>query len=306
MLTWKKLQNRSDRLYRSLTGLNKCEVASLIPTFKQAYEEQRPLWSKVKNRQRLSGAGKKPCLQTAEDRLLFILVYFKVYLTQDLQSLLFGGTQSWACTWIHRLTPVLEAALGKKCQLPKRVKRISTMDEMLEEFPELSFIIDGTERPRTRPKNQEEQKSHYSGKKKRHTIKNTIISDKKSKKVVLLGSSFPGRVHDKKMIDTEPITFPKGSQLYQDTGYQGYAPEGVSIFQPRKKKKGQHRTDEDKIHNRCVSRIRVRVEHTICGVKRSNIVSNTYRNRRKGYEDRIMNIACGLHNLRSTMRRQIG
>ncbi len=302
MLKWRNVLNRSQRTIRSLTGLERQEFDALTSSFNEAYTQHKPLWSKVRNRKRQSGAGKRPSLRTAEDKQLFILVYFKAYPTQDLLSLLFGCTQSWACTWIHRLTLVLETALGKKLQLPKRVKRISTIEEFVEKFPELSFIIDGTERPRTRPKNKETQKSHYSGKKKRHTMKNTIVSDNKSKKVIMLGSTFAGSVHDKKMVDIEPIIFPPGSDVYQDTGYQGYAPSGVRVLQPRKKKRGQHRSDEDRTYNREISHTRVRVEHSICGVKRSRIVSDIYRNRKSGYEDQVMMVACGLHNFRTDMR----
>jgi len=70
---------------------------------------------------------------------------------------------------------MLEKTLGRKMVLPKR--KISTLDELIEIFPEVrDLIIDGTERPIQRPKDNEKQKENYSGKKKRHTKKNTIIS----------------------------------------------------------------------------------------------------------------------------------
>jgi hypothetical protein len=49
--------------------------------------------------------------------------------------------------------------------------------------------------------------------------------------------------------------------LCQDTGYQGYRPDGVNIVQPVRKSRGKELSREDKITNREVSRVQVRVEH---------------------------------------------
>lgn len=307
MLKLSKLRGLRGRIVRSLTGLELEEIDALLPAFRQALGKRQRSWTQVTKaaRQRRKGAGKTAMLE-AEDLLLLILVYFRVYPTQDLLAFLFGGGQSWACKWVHRLTPVLEASLGRKQALPLRTqKRVSTVEELLEQCPELSFIIDGTERPIRRPKNKDKQKSRYSGKKKRHTIKNTLVSTQGSKRVAFVSATFDGSVHDKKMVDLEPIEFPQGSALYQDTGYQGYCAPGVATtLQPRKKHRGKARTEEDKIFNREVSRIRVRVEHTIGGVKRSRIVSDIFRNIKPDFEDHAMFVACGLHNFRCDARAQ--
>ncbi|NEP53794.1 MAG: hypothetical protein F6K65_35335, partial [Moorea sp. SIO3C2] len=42
--------------------------------------------------------------------------------------------RSQAHRWMHRLQPILEAALGKKMALPKR--KISSMDEFIKAFPD--------------------------------------------------------------------------------------------------------------------------------------------------------------------------
>ena len=46
----------------------------------------------------------------------------------------------------------------------------------------------------------------------------------------------------------------------------------------------------------------MRVEHSICGIKRCRIVKEVLRLRRVGISDRVMEIACGLHNLRVSSR----
>ena len=61
-------------------------------------------------------------------------------------------------------------------QLPER--RAANLETVLSACPSLEFIIDGTERPINRPKDKDKQKSHYSGKKKAHTVKNNLITER--------------------------------------------------------------------------------------------------------------------------------
>lgn len=50
------------------------------------------------------------------------------------------------------------------------------LDDALTEVPELTFIIDGAERPIARLK--DNQRRYYRGKKKQHTVKNNLITDR--------------------------------------------------------------------------------------------------------------------------------
>ena len=56
---------------------------------------------------------------------------------------------------------------------------------------------------------------------------------------------------------------------------------------------------EEKEANRRVSKLRVRVEHSSAGVKVFRSVRDIYRNFKAGFEDTLIETACGLHNLRS-------
>ena len=85
-----------------------------------------------------------------EAKLLFILFYFKFYPVQEVQGYLFGMGQGQAWDWIHRLTKILNQALGYEKQLPARKNR--DIEQILAACPGLEFIIDGTERPIRRPK----------------------------------------------------------------------------------------------------------------------------------------------------------
>ena len=63
-------------------------------------------------------------------------------------------------------------------------------------------------------------------------------------------------------------------------------------------------TPEEKEQNRKLSRVRVRVEHALAGVKRSRGVKDVLRNTKEGFSDLAMIAACGLHNLRLECRRK--
>jgi hypothetical protein len=90
--------------------------------------------------------------------------------------------------------------------------------------------------------------------------------------------------------------------LWQDTGFQGYALEKVTTFQPKKKPRGGELTPAQKERNREISSQRIAVEHHLGGVKRSRIVHDTFRNRKEDYIDVVMETACGLHKFRLTQR----
>ena len=101
-------------------------------------------------------------------------------------------------------------------------------------MPELRLLVlDGVERPVRRPKNKDDQKQNYSGKKKAHRKKNLLLSSEK--RVVYLGPTSPGSVHDKKLADESGLTYPPDALVVKDTGFQGYEPPGTDTLQPKKK-----------------------------------------------------------------------
>ena len=59
---------------------------------------------------------------------------------------------------------------------------------------------------------------------------------------------------------------------------------------------------EDKFLNHLISSARVVVENVIAGVKRCRIVKDVLRLTKAGMSDLVMEIACGLHNLRVSCR----
>ena len=134
--------------------------------------------------------------------MLFILVYFRLYPTQEVLGFLFGFGQPQANYWVHWLTLILNAALRYEMQLPAR--QPADLEEVLKACPELQFILDGTERP----KDPQRRKDYYSGRKKRHTVKNVVITHKPSGQILGLSRTYPGRRHDKAVADEKGFSFP--------------------------------------------------------------------------------------------------
>lgn len=121
-------------------------------------------------------------------------------------------------------------------------------------------------------------------------------------KILFLTATVEGKRHDKKLADESNYTLPAGSQLAQDTGFQGFDLTEVTILQPKKKPRGGKLSDLDKQVNEWHSSLRIRVEHAIGGVKRYRIVKDKIRNWKEGFRDSVMEICCGLHNFRLNFR----
>jgi len=72
----------------------------------------------------------------------------------------------------------------------------------------------------------------------------------------------------------------------------------------RKKPRKGELTRAEKRTNRKISRVCVRVEDALSGVKRSRAVKDVLRNTKDGFSDLVMVVACGLHNLRVRLRKR--
>ncbi len=66
--------------------------------------------------------------------------------------------------------------------------------------------------------------------------------------------------------------------------------------------RGAELTITEKFMNKLIARVRIVVENVISGVKRCRIVKETLRLTKERMSDVVIEIACGLHNLRVTFR----
>ncbi len=69
--------------------------------------------------------------------------------------------------------------------------------------------------------------------------------------------------------------------------------------------RGKELTQVDKFFNKLISSVRIVVENVICRVKRCRIVKDILRLSKENISDLVMEIACGLHNLRVAFRQPL-
>ncbi len=290
---------RKPNIIRILTGLTPEEFHDLVPAFTQVWEEHtRPNWLGRK-RQRAKGAGPRGQLDTPEKKLLFILFYFRHYPVQEVLGALFGFNQPQANKLIMRLTPLLQQTLRRELLLPQR--QTARLDQVLAECPELKLLLDGTDRPVRRPQNPQKQRDHYSGRRKRHTVKNLLLTSQRA--VEYLSPTAPGSQSDKRLAEPlEAVAFPKASVVITDLGFQGLQLPPHTLLHPDRKPRTRELAPWQKSFNRLVAGVRVGVEHVIGGVKRCRIVSDILRHLKAGFNDLVMEVACGLHNFRELHR----
>ena len=287
---------QKEETFISMTSLRVEEFDELCKVFGECWNER----TKAHERDPSKG-GRKPILDTMEDRLFFILFYLKTYPLQQILAYSFEMSQSEANRLVHLLSGALNDALGKGGHTPPRLPE--EMLARMEQEAAQDYSVDGTERRIIRPSGDAAQKFYFSGKKHFHALKNNVVGDLDDMQIKGLSGTYEGKKHDKKICDEEELSLPEGSTGYLDTAYQGWKPKGVNIHMPKKKPRGGELTAEEKEANRLISIIRVIIEHIICGIKRCRIVKDIFRNTKEGYEDVAMEVACGLHNFRSYHRR---
>jgi hypothetical protein len=245
------------------------------------------------------------CMAFLSSRQRNILYYLKVYPTFDVLGDRFGLDRSKACTNVHRLLPVLLRALDKANVLPAR--QFETVEEMRAAFADIAaLLIDATERPRQRPKDNQVQQEHYSGKKKRHTVKNSVIASL-CQQILFLGYTVAGSRHDYSLLKTE---FAPGQdwfatfKVWLDLGHLGFQTDYKTLEahiphkKPRKSKANPKPTltVEQKTQNQELSRIRIVVENAICRMKRFRALTDVFRNRVAPFIDDVALAAAGLAN----------
>lgn len=269
---------RQPQTFRRLSGLS-------VEKFDELLSQLAPLFaaSEVKRlarpqRVRAMGGGRNYDL-SLEDRLLILLMYYRLYVTHATLGFLFDLDDSTVSRRIRQLEPLL----AQFFRIPEHKVKMEQ-----EEIEQLFF--DATEQPIERPQKKGEQKRHYSGKKKRHTLKHQAVTDHKGR-IRAVSPAYPGRVHDKKVYDRERVQKPPEVPAAGDSAYQG-----SDLQTPHKKPRGGTLSEAQKAHNRQHASERIVVEHSFGHMKIFGILAQRYRNARSRHTLIFKNVA-GLHNL---------
>lgn len=292
-------------VFYSVTGLRVAEfdelLVEVLPQY-AAHEQQR---LERPDRQRAIGAG-HPFELKDHDHILLTVVWLRVYPTHEVLGYLFGVSDSTVSRLIQRVLPVLEAAGRDTMRMPdpgKKQRR--TLDDLLQDTPELAVVIDSFEQRVQRPRDRDEADGYYSGKKKQHTLKSQVAVDETTGQVVDVADSVRGPTADLKLLEQSQLLdqLPPGVGGIGDLAYVGIDklhPDGLGAA-PRRKPRGKPRPAADMAYNTAFSRRRIIVENTIGRMRRYQSITQTDRNHRQLHTPRVIAIA-GLINRQITHR----
>ena len=283
MLTYDR-RAKTPKAFPALTGLTRDEFDRLFGAFEAAAEALRAARTHTRRgsrkRTRAAGAGRRHKL-APRSRLLLGLVGLRVYPTYELLGWLFGLDKSNAWHNAQDVLEVLETMTDFPFDRPGKDRpKLGTADAVMAAFPAVRVIIDAKEQGFRRPAGWEQQKPFYSGKKKRHTIKNQPAGTP-SGRIVSVSTTAPGQTHDLSVRRYTGLLdrLPAGAGVMTDKGYIGVAtdvgPRPVVI--PTRATKNHPLTDEQKASNRVINGCRVVVEHVMAQLSRFPVLRQTFR-----------------------------
>ena len=279
-------------VFQGVTGIKYLQFEAILNKFSPVLRHQQKLWLKHP-RLRIPGGGRKPTLKSDRDKLFFILFYYKTYPTFRFASALFNLDKRKVQIWVKRLEPVLFGALGY--QLSLHTARVKNFNHWFSVCPQLQeFIVDCSERLIRRPKDKADWEFYYSGKKKRHTVKNQILVNPRDKRILHVSPTVEGKRHDKQLFEDSWVytRIPKKAKALGDSAYQGIHHPFLRLSVPQKKPPNQELGGEMKAQNRLISQVRVRVEHPLAFLKHFNILSQVFRGQIHRADLPFKTIAC--------------
>lgn len=283
MITYDRLA-KTPKAFPALTGLTRDEFDRLFMAFEAAAEAVRAASTHTKRdsrkRTRAAGAGRRHTL-APRTRLLSALVWLRVYPTYELLGWLLGLDKSNAWHNTQDVLEVLDTMTDFPFDRPDPDRRkLQTAEAVMDAFPEVRVIVDAKEQAFHRPAGWDRQKAYYSGKKKRHTVKNQVACTPGGR-IASVSTTAPGRTHDLTVLRYTGLLdrLPPGAGVMADKGYIGVAADAGErvVVTPIRASKSHPLTDEQKASNRVISGCRVVVEHVMAQLSRFQVLRQVFR-----------------------------
>ena len=292
--------------FKSFTGLEVPEFDAVYTKIQEsytAYEEKR---LHREDRKRRIGAG-HPFKLPLRERLVMLLMYHRLYVTSTLLGFLLHLGQTNLLKNIRMLEPLVKEVLPLPSKFHQKTMRLGNPDDVEALFPGFKAFLDATEQEVPRPRAKTKRRTHYSGKKKRHTVK-TQITVNADGLILHKTPHARGSRHDYALFKWRHPRLPDNVCLGLDLGYDGIRNDylGLNALVPFKRRspgrgkrgvKAVELSCEEKEFNRWLSGERVVVEHAISRLKKFRIMAHEFWNRLRHY-DVMTDIVCGLVNLR--------
>lgn len=311
MVTYEKL-NKRPKAAPSLIGMKLSMFDELYLEFEAVYHARLAGLKVTKRegtpRKRRVGGGSKH-RYALKDRLLMTLFWLRVYTTYEVLGFFYELNKTNIEDNLKDILSSLEEMTSFSYQHPKdkQQKKMRSVEEVMDAFPDVRLVIDAKEQRVQRPKNKKDddgnlddrQKPYYSGKKKTHTLKNQIAV-RPDGLIEAVSESVPGGAnHDLTLLRESKLL----DELEQDEGamldkaYDGIKNDypDTQIYQPFKARRNHPLTDEQKNYNRFLSGYRIVVEHTLAQMNKFQVLAQVYRHQRDGHTQ-IVRVVAGLVN----------
>ena len=209
------------------------------------------------------------------------LTWLRVYPTYEVLGWLFGLEKSNAWENVQDTLAVLETLADFPFEKPAAERaKLGSKEAVFDAFPAVQVIIDGKEQPFQRPQGWDEQKPFYSGKKKRHTVKNQILGTPQGR-IGGVSATVPGSTHDLTMMRGDGVLdrLDEGEGAMADKAYTGAEKDrpGVPLVVPTKATRGHPLSEEQKGANRKISGCRVVIEHVMAQLNRFQVLKQVFR-----------------------------
>ena len=129
-----------NHVYSIFTGLSVKQFDDIYKVIESKYEkyEIKRLSSK-RNKERDIGGGRRFKL-VVKDRVIMVLVYYRLYITYTLMEFLFGLDQSNVCRDIEKIESLIRECLPIPQKLYKVTRRLKTKEDVEQYFQALWLL----------------------------------------------------------------------------------------------------------------------------------------------------------------------
>ncbi|MBE3141900.1 MAG: transposase [Thermoplasmata archaeon] len=214
--------------FRNFSGVQLDEFNTLNQKIKEKYTAYEKTRLTRKDRKRAFGAG-HPFKLSLTDRLLMLLVYYHMYPSSTLLGYLFNLSQTSVLKTIRKLEPMVSESLPLPKKQQDKVKRLQTVEEVEAAFPGFKAFLDATEQEIPRPHGKRKRKTHYSGKRKKHTVKTQLTVNKKGL-IIHKTAHVKGSMHDYTLYKHSHPHLPDNVRLDLDLGYLGIRDDYPNLY----------------------------------------------------------------------------
>lgn len=276
---------------KRLIGIDYKQFLELVALAEERHLQKQAEIENKKVRIIAPGGGRKPVM-TPKEGICLCLVYLRQKPIFEILGLLFDISKTKANDtfnyWVEILRDILPAS-----QMEEVSKSSQDYEQLRRILGEYELIVDSAEQAIERPRDYQEQKRYYSGKKKMHTIKNQFIVLPKGADIVDICIGRLGKTSDITLFRETRHKFDSKQKFIGDKAYIG----DDAITTPHKKPRKAEILESQKEENKQLSSRRIGVEHLIGRLKIFRVASDKFRLARHRYSQVILAV-CGLVRFR--------